>query len=249
MERTIADRYAKSSHSLFLLDYDGTLANFKARPKDARLTEVQYKTLQTLCQNPRNTVVIISGRDRHTLDDWLADLPINLAAEYGHLVKEQGMPWEVQAGRDESWKHAVRPIFQGLVDAVPGSFIEDKEFSIVWHYWGIDDAIAEQSMQKVLIPLNDIAYEFRLAIKPSTKVLEVTVPGVDKSAIAEHWLQRRDWDFVLAAGDDKADEVLFKAMPESVFTIKIGSGRSAARYRLPNPKALSELIERLNTAD
>jgi trehalose 6-phosphate synthase/phosphatase len=246
MERTIAEQYTKSARSLFLLDYDGTLADFKSRPKDARLTSTQYQILRALCDNPRNTVVIISGRDRHTLDEWLADLPINLAAEYGHLVKEQGEPWQVQAGRGIDWKQAVRPVFEKLVDAVPGSYIEDKEFSMAWHYWSIDDDIAAQAAEKERDHLDTIVEEYNLAIKPATKVLEVTVPGIDKSAIAEQWLERHDWDFVLAAGDDTADEVLFKAMPKDVITIKIGTGRSAAKYRLPNPEALSELLKQFN---
>jgi trehalose 6-phosphate synthase/phosphatase len=249
MESIIIEQYSKSSCCLFLLDYDGTLANFKALPKDARLTHEQYETLQKLCQNPRNTVVIISGRDHLTLDKWLANLPINLAAEYGHLIKEQGQDWRVQAGREGNWKAAVKPIFEDLVTIVPGSFIEEKEFSLVWHYWSADEAVAEKASAELADQLIKITKAFKLNIKPSTKVLEVTVPGVDKSEIAKQWLARREWDFVFAAGDDNADEVLFEAMPENVFTIKIGSGTSAARYRLSNPAALSALLQHFNKFD
>lgn len=249
MERAIVDQYNKSSRCLFLLDYDGTLANFKKYPQDARLTKAQLETLQALCHNPRNTVVIISGRDRETLDQWLSHLPINLAAEYGHFIKDQGKPWKMEGSRDRSWKHAVRRVLEQLIAAVPGSFIEEKEFSLVWHYWDTEDEVADIAIRAHQDQLDTVANRFQLVIEPATKDLEVAVPGIDKSAIAEHWLARHKWDFVLAAGDDTADEVLFKAVPESVFTIKIGAGKSAARYHLPSPKALSTLLENFSEAD
>lgn len=247
MESTLANQYMKSSRSLFLLDYDGTLAEFTVRPEDACLTRTQYQTLLALSQNPQNTVVIVSGRDHHTLDEWLADLPINLAAEYGHLIKEQGKEWQIQAGRDDTWKPDVRPVLQLLVAAVPGSFIEEKDFSLVWHYSGADEAAAERALKKNMGQLEAVAKNHELVLKPAIKDLEVAVPGIDKSTIADHWLKRDNWEFILAAGDDVADEVLFKAVPESVFTVKIGKGESAARYRLPNPRAFSKLLQEFNT--
>jgi trehalose 6-phosphate synthase/phosphatase len=247
MESELVEQYSNSSRRLFLLDYDGTLANFTSLPKDAHLDKHQFATLKALCQNAHNTVVIISGRDHHTLNDWLADLPINLAAEYGHLIKEQGKPWvATQATSDIDWKETIRPILQGLVAAVPGSFVEEKEFSLVWHYWDSDEAAALKAAEQIHNALENAVRSLRLAIKPATKVLEVTVPGVDKSTIAEHWLSRQNWDFIMAAGDDVADEDLFKAMPEQAFTVKIGPGSSAAGYRLPDPEALSVLLQRLN---
>jgi trehalose 6-phosphate synthase/phosphatase len=236
MEQVIMDRYTKSSRCLFLLDYDGTLAEFKKYPKDARLTRSQLETLQELCSNPRNTVVIISGRDHETLDEWLAD----------RFIKEQGKPWKVQGSRNQTWKRAIRPIIKRLIALVPGSFIEEKEFSLVWHYWDTDDEVAAAAIQKAQPQIDIATARFGLTIISATKDLEFTISGMDKSQAAERWLSRRNWDFILAAGDDTGDEVLFKAMPENVFTIKIGSGKSAARYRLASPKAFSSLLKQFN---
>lgn len=248
-ERTITEQYTRSSRCLFLLDYDGTLADFKKNPDEARLTRARKETLQALCYNPRNTVVIISGRDRETLDTWLADLPINLAAEYGNFTKDEGKPWKVRITQKRRWKRATREVLEQLVANVPGSFIEEKEFSLVWHYWDIDDVVAAAAVKTVQPALDAVTREHKLVIKLASKDVEVAVPGVDKSAVAERWLARRHWDFVLAAGDDTADEILFKAMPETVFTVKIGTGTSAARYRLPSPEAFTKLLSHFNTID
>ena len=143
----------------------------------------------------------------------------------------------------------MHPVLEQLVKAVPGSFIEEKEFSLVWHYWDVDETVADMAIQTVQDQLDAAAKALHLTIMPAVKDLEISVPGMDKSDTARHWLAREKWDFVLVAGDDTADEVLFKAMPENVFTIKIGSGKSAARYRLPDPQALSQLLSHFNTID
>ncbi len=242
----LADHYKNSTRNLFLLDYDGTLAEFTIRPENARLTNAQYQTLLSLAHNPRNTVVIVSGRDHHTLEAWLGDLPISIAAEYGHFIKEHGKDWKVQAGRDDAWKPDVRPVLESLVAAVPGSFIEEKDFSLVWHYSGTDEAFAKKALKEKMADLKQVAGKHKLVLKPAVMDFEVAVPGIDKSIIANYWLERDDWDFILAAGDDVADEVLFEAVPKNVVTVKIGKGESAAKYRLPNPQAFSRLLQRFN---
>jgi trehalose 6-phosphate synthase/phosphatase len=47
--------------------------------------------------DPRNNVVIISGRDADTLDNWLGHLPVSLVAEHGAAVKLKGEEWKEQA--------------------------------------------------------------------------------------------------------------------------------------------------------
>ncbi len=42
--------------------------------------------VRTLAANPKNEVVIISGRDRHTLTQWLGQLNVNLVAEHGAFM-------------------------------------------------------------------------------------------------------------------------------------------------------------------
>jgi trehalose 6-phosphate synthase/phosphatase len=247
MEQEIAEQYTKSAQCLFLLDYDGTLAEFKSSPGNAHLTSAERSVIEALCQGARNTITVISGRDRNTLDQWLGDLPINLAAEYGHFIKEHGDSWRLQAAQDTSWKKTAWPILEAMTAQVPGSFIEEKEFSLVWHYRQADERTATTAAGELKHILANTAQEFGLSLMDGNKVVEIMGSGINKSAVARHWLQKKPWDFVLAAGDDAADEGLFQAMPEGAFTIKIGPGPTAAHYRLPDPKALSALFQRLNT--
>lgn len=84
-------RYDQAVRRLVLLDYDGTLVAFKARPEDAKPTPELIALLQRLADDPANHVVINSGRDHYTLEKWLGNLPVSFAAEHGAFYKEHGV--------------------------------------------------------------------------------------------------------------------------------------------------------------
>ena len=72
-----------------MLDYDGTLVAFSSDPQAVKPSERVLDLLTKLCANPRNEVVVISGRDRHTLETWLgtfADGPGGRAWSLGALL-------------------------------------------------------------------------------------------------------------------------------------------------------------------
>jgi trehalose 6-phosphate synthase/phosphatase len=50
---------------------------------------------------------------------------------------------------------------------------------------------------------------------------------------------------VLAIGDDFTDEDMFASMPPHAFTIKVGAGRTAARYRARNVGEVLDLLKKL----
>ena len=46
------------------------------------------ETLIKLCEDERNMVWVISGRDQETLNDWLGHIPrLGLSAEHGCFLK------------------------------------------------------------------------------------------------------------------------------------------------------------------
>lgn len=83
-------KYNQANKRLILLDYDGTLMALKSRPKDAVPTPELLTLLQQLANDTLNKVVINSGRDHRTLEQWLGHLPITMAAEHGAFYKENG---------------------------------------------------------------------------------------------------------------------------------------------------------------
>jgi trehalose 6-phosphate synthase/phosphatase len=49
----------------------------------------------------------------------------------------------------------------------------------------------------------------------------------------------------LAIGDDFTDEELFAVVPESAFSIKVGRGRTKAKYRLVGYQDVRNLLKKL----
>ena len=66
--------------------------------------------------------------------------------------------------------------------------------------------------------------------------------------LAEHRQWRLPGGFVravIAIGDDRTDEDMFAAAPADAVTVHVGSGRSLARYEVPDPRAARHLLRLL----
>lgn len=96
------------------------------------------KALQTLCDDPKNIVWVVSGRDQIVLDEWLGNniKNIGLSAEHGCYIKAAGSEdWKsIVDGIDMSWKADVVEIFDYYTERTQGSFVEHKKSSITWHF-------------------------------------------------------------------------------------------------------------------
>ena len=81
------------------------------------------------------------------LQRWLGDVPkLILAAEHGGMIRcGASSEWEsmMPAQGNLEWKPKVRDLFEHFVDRAPGSFIEEKEFSVVWHYRRMEPEFGE----------------------------------------------------------------------------------------------------------
>lgn len=129
--------YAQARRRFFFLDYDGTLAGIVRIPSAAVPTPEALAMLRALTQDERNTVYIVSGRDRATLDAWLGKIPrLGFSAEHGCFLRgvNQAEWTAVEACTDDSWKEVVLPVLEYFTERTVGSFIEHKSASLVWHY-------------------------------------------------------------------------------------------------------------------
>ena len=77
------------------------------------------------------------------------------------------------------------------------------------------------------------------------RVIEVRNTGITKGTAALEWLARRPADFILAIGDDWTDEDLFRALPPTAFSVRIGLAQTAARYHLASHTAVRRLLREL----
>jgi len=243
-ERLVAE-YAKSTKRLFLLDYDGTLVGFADRPEKAGPDEELWALLQALVAEPQNEVVIISGRDKETLSYWLGNTNSSLIAEHGAWIKAKNKDWQLIKPLRNDWKDTIRSILELYADRTPGSFVEEKDFSLVWHYRKADSELASLGIQELRDAILNLTENLDIGVFEGSKILEVKNIGISKGHAAERWLAKGKWDFILAAGDDYTDEDMFSILPESAYSIKVGHGISKARFNLDSVNELRELLEKL----
>jgi len=237
--------YAKSRKRLLLLDYDGTLVGFRGRPAQAGPDVEIMGLLESLSRQPRNTVVIISGRDRATLAEWLGSLDVALVAEHGAWIKQRGEDWQCMQPFETEWKDTIRPILELYSDRTAGSSVEEKDFSLVWHHRRADPELAYLREQELRGTLLNLTENLDVGVFEGSKILEIKKLGINKGRAAEFWLEREKWDFLLAAGDDYTDEEMFNVLPDEAYSIKVGPSISKARFNVDTVDEFRSLLKEL----
>ena len=240
--QSIISRYAKTKKRIIFLDYDGTLVDFKPNIAQASPDKELFDILTLLTDDPANQVVLISGRKHENLSDWFNGSDIYLIAEHGAWFKRQNTSWHKISGLSDAWKQDIYPILETYVDRTPGSFIEEKTYSLVWHYRKAQKGLGELRANELTNNLKYLASDKGLQLLPGDKVLEIKNMEINKGKAALSLTENKDYDFVIAFGDDHTDEDIFKALPESAITIKVGSNISAAKFYLRNPTEVRRFL-------
>jgi len=243
-ESLIGD-YFNSRRRLLLFDYDGTLVSFKGIPEKAKPDEELLSFLEALAMESNNELVIISGRSKEVLEHWFGNLEVSLVAEHGVWLKQEGGKWAMIESLRDDWKADVQPILEAFVDRTPGSFIEEKEFSLVWHYRKSDLELGSARATELKNNLLHFTANLNLDILEGNKVIEVKNSGINKGRAALCWITKKDWDFVLGVGDDWTDEDLFDVLPKSAHSIKVGLGPSKALYSLVSVGEVRSLLKEI----
>ncbi len=243
-EQLIKD-FKNAKKRLILLDYDGTLVPFTGKPHLSKPDGKILKILKHLSEDIKNEVVIISGRDKNTLNNWLGMLDIGLVAEHGAWIKEKNEDWKLSKPIANDWKSKILPILEMYEDRLPGSFVEEKEFSVVWHYRLADSEQSSIRVKELIDYLVNFTANLDIQILQGNKVVEIRNSGVNKGIAGMHWISKDNFGFILAIGDDWTDEDLFKILPDSAYSIRVGITYSYARFIVHNYMEILKLLEQL----
>ncbi|OPL10807.1 MAG: trehalose-6-phosphate synthase [Firmicutes bacterium ML8_F2] len=248
-QQTLKDNYEKASRRLLMLDYDGTLVSLEKRPELAQPDPELLDMLTKLKEDPKNSVVIVSGRDKECLSSWLNDTGVEMVAEHGTWIRvKNAETWRLStAGLTDEWKKNIYPILRTFSVRTPGSFVEEKAFALAWHYRKADPALGNLRSKELMDALHDILAGTELQILQGNKVLEIKPMGVNKGKAALYWLgNEQPWDFIMAAGDDWTDEDIFAVLPEKAWSIKVGFVPfTRARFFLESPEKLKNILRNL----
>lgn len=240
------ERYSRAKKRLIFLDYDGTLVNFRSNPNSASPTKKLYSIMDTLTSDKKNRVVLISGRDKDILESWFGDYDLDMVAEHGSWYRESKWGWDQFNKIDTSWKAELKPEFENFVDRTPGSFLEEKNYSLAWHYRKCDPGLAHVRQHEFMERLSQSISGKNLQIMEGNKVLEVKNFENNKGKAALHWIDKKDWDFILAIGDDYTDEDTFKALKgKETNSLKVGFADTSADYNIESVEEVLDFLQQL----
>lgn len=249
-EAEILRRFGASRRRAIFIDYDGTLVPFSRVPELATPSSATISQLKRLAGNAANTVAIISGRDKDFMDEWFGTLEVHCIAEHGAFRKTPGTPWECAIDPDQSWKETIMPVLQKYMDRCNGSFIEEKFSSLSWHYRNAPSEIAALRSKELTEELRTaVAHENKLHVLEGNKVVEVKKTGYDKGIAALKFVSEGRYDCIIALGDDRTDEDIFRSLPQDAITVKVGMTGTLAKYNLRNQFDVGRFIGRLIESD
>lgn len=241
------DQLVKDYHSkkkkLLLLDYDGTLVGFKDNPQDAIPDERLFGLLDAIQDQDDTTLVLISGRDKETFDNWFGHKDYGLVTDHGVWMRQKG-EWTLLERLKTDWMQSIRPILETFVDRTPGTFIENKNYSLAWHYRTADPELASLRAMELNTVLTSMVANNDLSVLKGNNVLEIKSSNVSKGRAASRLLMDEEYDFVCIIGDDWTDEFMFEEAPEWAYTIKVGFAKTKAKYQIKSPHDVRELLRK-----
>jgi trehalose 6-phosphate synthase/phosphatase len=246
IETKINKAFRNAKKRILFLDYDGTLVGFKNKPIDASPDKELYALLDKLAREPNNELVLISGRDKDTFTNWFGNKNYTLIVEHGVWIKEPGKSWKQIEQMNIGWKEDLKPIFEFYVDRTPGTFIEEKNYSFVWHYRNADPELGNIRANELKYDLTSLVSNHNLEILEGNKVIEIKNSGINKGRAALHKINNMHYDFILGIGDDWTDEYLFQDLPAKAYTIRVGLKNTLAKYNVNEVRDVRGLLTKLS---
>lgn len=238
----IAARLRRSRQCALFLDFDGTLVRFERRPANVRLPLRTHRILERLAHNHHFTIGIVSGR---RIKDLQALIDVPGIRHFGlHGAEQVGKKTEVSKLARRALATAKRQARLRLA-ALPGIWIEDKNYSFAVHYRGAAPATiaaASEMLLQLLAPLRH-----SLHVLNGAKVWEVLPCDIRGKGAVVAALRRQlpAATPCIYIGDDDTDELAFVALADQI-TVRVGRKRGThARFYVQNPPGVLAFLLRL----
>ena len=234
----------RSQRIALLLDLDGTMIPFAARPEDANLDAAAIELLGALTAAGIQ-IVIVTGRPQRLVEPMCEQVPgAWWFAEHGAWHRCGGK-WT--APRTDAPELRDLAASLGELLRFPGTRIEHKSLGVALHWREV-----ERELREAAIAAADLACEEWLETRPhyeridGVEMLEVRLRAVHKGlAVARVREQLRDATLI-AIGDDETDEDMFAALGPGDLAIAVRNFRrraSRASHWLASPREVRGFLE------
>ena len=272
----ITKYYGQSFKRLIFLDYEGTLPSEDTGQvkidklfKDRKPSEEILNLLTDLTNDKKNSVFIVAGKGKTQLEEWFGSINnLGLSAEHGFLFKANSKDeWKYIVNTlDTKWRNTCINIIEPYTQRCEGSFLEIKEFSVVWQYSECDQELGKAFASVITSELQVALKNKDVKILNGKGFVEVIALGINKGyfvsyiikeKIKERIKEKKAPDFILCIGDDASDEKMFRYLKSKekeiksfnpkvkLISITVGKKPSEADYYVNNVKDVQELINKL----
>jgi trehalose-phosphatase len=251
----LQDRLRSRRPAIFL-DYDGTLTPIVDRPEDALISDEMRDAVRRLAQ--RHSVCVVSGRDRHVVQDLMGLEDLIVAGSHGFDIwsPSGGGIQRIEGTEFDALLAEVTAHLRSRIESVRGALIEPKRSSVAVHYRLVEES--ERPHVRAIVDETLADHPEALKMTPGKMVYEIQ-PKIDwdKGKAVLHLLEalglQGDDVVPLYVGDDVTDEDAFAILANRGLGIVVAdpddpeaSGRStAASYSLRDPGEVQQLLDLL----
>jgi trehalose 6-phosphate phosphatase len=249
--QAVLERAAGATTLLVATDFDGVLAPFQSDPMDVAPVPGTVDTLRALASLPGVHVAVVSGRDLETLRaltgiDTAEDIVLigSHGAESSSAAVREAMEAAAVTPDDEVTLAELRSDIEALLkESHPEAGIEHKSAAVAVHVRGLPREVGEAAIADARrVALGHAGVK----VLKGKSVLELLVSHADKGSAVTALGRHVGATARVYLGDDVTDEDAFMRMtrPEDV-TVKVGTGSTAAHYRVADEAAVAELLRQL----
>lgn len=246
VERRSRPLPAPRSSWAYFFDIDGTLVDIAPSPS-AIVVERELQTLICeLYEATEGAVALISGRSIADIDTIFHDTQLPVAGQHGLERRSADGTITRHDAQSERLAFARQRLAEAIA-AHPDLLLEDKGLSLALHYRAAPAlaSFAHRTMRNIG---SAVGREF--AVQSGKRVVELKPSGKDKGDAVRDFMHEAPFEGRTAVfvGDDVTDEHGFAVVNAmGGHSIKVGTGPTSARWRLPNVPAVRSWLRRLDT--
>jgi trehalose 6-phosphate phosphatase len=248
LARVVTD--GRATPLLVALDFDGTLAPLQDDPQASRILPAGVDVLARLAGTDAVALALVSGRAMSDLHA-LAEVPAGtyLVGSHGAeraRVTRYGLDRDVVQLTDEQSDRLATLGAQAaqVARGRDGVWVETKPTAVVVHTRLAEPDVAGPAEAEAVT----LGERLGSGVLHGKDVVEISVLRASKGEALTALRDELGAPVVLYAGDDVTDEHAFEALTGDDVTVKVGAGRTGARFRVDDPLAMVDVLADLADA-
>ncbi len=222
------------------LDIDGTLAELAELPDAVHIDHEIAAALPRIANELGGAVALVTGRAITNADRLFPGLRLPIAGQHGSERRDAAGAIHLHAPRKDT-QARLRKLLKKLARRHPQLLLEDKGAAMALHFRAAPELepIVERTLRK------SIKHAPGYELQPGKMLVEVRPEGRDKGTAIDDFMGEEPFAGRLPVfvGDDLTDEHGFAVVERlGGWTVKVGPGRTAARFRLPDAAAVQRWL-------